>query len=198
MVKTKNLKTLDNVTFEWIEKQKMLKSDKTKLAGENAIKESAKSRSRYFQIRNVARKEIADLVKLAKTLPEDQFTQIFNLDRLKPQPYPEGKTKDEVQKKLNEILKGPGPVDDLAELVFALLRDPLFAKADPDVNRAEIAKLFIETGFNYLSKKSYNVTLSHERTIKEAIDLANYLAESFKDEDERRYSRPMDGKRGYG
>jgi hypothetical protein len=45
-----------------------------------------------------------------------------------------------------------------------------------DLNRAEIARLFITEGFSYLQGTSVlNITLAHDRTITEAIDLANYL-----------------------
>jgi hypothetical protein len=59
---------------------------------------------------------------------------------------------------------------------------------------AEVAKMFIETGFAYLSKKDYLMTLSHEQTRAAAVDLANYLAESFKAKSE--YRRPP-GTHGY-
>ena len=45
---------------------------------------------------------------------------------------------------------------------------------------ADIANLFIQTGFRYLhTAKMHDITLSHERTINEALDLANYLVQSF-------------------
>ncbi|MCS4537354.1 MAG: hypothetical protein HYY67_00655 [Thaumarchaeota archaeon] len=61
----------------------------------------------------------------------------------------------------------------------------------PDPNRARIAQMLIEQGFGYLGLAVRNkITLSHGRTIQEAIDLANFLAESAKPESERRYSQP--------
>jgi len=45
-----------------------------------------------------------------------------------------------------------------------------------DLNRAEIARLFIDAGFSYLKATSImDITLAHDRTITEALDLANYL-----------------------
>jgi len=209
MAKSKNPKTLDNETFEWMKHQKVLKDVNSKPGRPVGPRTAAKRRQRYFHIRNVARKEIADLVKLARTLPERQFKQIFNVDRLLPQPYPEIKdlmdkslseieyTK-KVQEKLGEIQERTKPVDDFAELVFALLRYPVPTKSDPDANRAEIARLFIKLGFEYLNNMAPDLmTVSHEQTRAAAIDLANYLAESFKPKSERRYSRPYQGTYGY-
>ena len=201
-MKSKNLKTLDNSTFEWIKEQKVLKdinSESGRGRPEGVLvkeikkrKETDARRQRYFHIRNVARKEIDDLVKLVKTLPEKQFDQIFNIDRIKPQPYPiTEKDKKELQEKNR-------PVDDLPELVFSLLRYPTFGKDKPSINRAEIAQLFIRYGFEYLCEMAPDLmTLSHEQTRAAAVDLADFLAESFKNKEERRYSRPPISS-GYG
>jgi len=46
----------------------------------------------------------------------------------------------------------------------------------PDRNRGEIADMLIQLGFQYLKNTmSEDITLSHQRTIKEAVDLSNYL-----------------------
>lgn len=192
MAKTKSLKTLDNETFEWIEKQKTVDVYN--------YKEAARRRQRYFHIRNVARKEIADLVKLAKTLPEDQFKQIFNIDRILPHPNPdpefkEGETDKEYAERVKraraELEERTKPCDDFAELVYVLLRYPVFAEAEPDMNRAEIAREFIERGFEYLSEKAPDLmTISHQQAKDAAVDLANFLTESLKPKAERRYFRP--------
>ena len=201
-MKSKNLKTLDNSTFEWIKEQKVLKdinSESGRGRPEGALvkeikkrKEADARRQRYFHIRNVARKEIDDLVKLVKTLPEKQFEQIFNIDRIKPQPYA---VTEKEKEKLQEKTK---PADDFPELVFSLLRYPIIDKDDPNMNRAEIAQLFIQWGFEYLCSMAPDLmTLSHEQTRAAAVDLADYLAESFKPKSERQYSRPMQGTYGY-
>ena len=77
------------------------------------------------------------------------------------------------------------------ESVFrALLRHPILDKAEPDLNRAQIAQYIIEAGFDYLRRmKESHVTASHDRTINDAIDLSRYLVESFKPESDRRYRR---------
>lgn len=193
MVLTRNPKTLDNETFEWIEEQKVLKDNKSKVGRpESPLKTAAKRRQRYFRIRKVARKEIADLVKLVKKLPEKQFEQIFNIDRIKPQPYAE------TEKEKNELQEKTKSVDDLPELVFSFLRYPSFRHDKPSINRAEIARLFIEWGFEYLCEMAPDLmTLSHEQTRVAALDLANFLTESFKQKSERFYSRPPT-QSGYG
>ena len=62
----------------------------------------------------------------------------------------------------------------------------------PDVTKAEIAKLLIQESFNYLYRMNTSgIILSHQRTIDEAVDLSNYLVESLKPEEERKYSRPQ-------
>ncbi len=69
----KALKTLGESTFEWIEKTE--KAKKESMPGRPSTNVE---RQRYLHIRRVALKEIEDLTKLAKCLPEDQLQQIFN------------------------------------------------------------------------------------------------------------------------
>lgn len=72
----------------------------------------------------------------------------------------------------------------LEPIVKALLWHPILDQEPPDRNRAEIANLFIKVGFEYLrKKKGYHVTLSHGRTIEEALNLSGYLVEQFKSEE---------------
>jgi hypothetical protein len=59
------LKTLDENTFEWIEKTE--KARKESLPGRPRTNAE---RQRYFQIRVVAFKELEDLARLAECLPE--------------------------------------------------------------------------------------------------------------------------------
>lgn len=154
MAKPKRVYTLDEEMFAWIEGEETLKGP----GRPSARAEAARKRQRYLHIRNIARKEIADLTRLARTLPRNQFVQIFR----------------------SKILR---------ELTETLLWHPVVEKADPDLERARIAQLFIESGFNYLRyMKGNRVTLSHRRTIDEAVDLSVFLLESFKPDSEQSYS----------
>jgi hypothetical protein len=72
----------------------------------------------------------------------------------------------------------------LKRLVGALLRDTVFPYStqlhhkspyDLKIKRAEIADLFIRSGFDYFEFVGSDMTLSHKRTMDEAIDLSNYL-----------------------
>ena len=80
MVKPKIPKTLDEETFKWINNKRTPRvpghpPDSKK---DNAV------RQRFFYIRQVAQKEIADLTRLAEILPEDQQNQIFNDQKFYP------------------------------------------------------------------------------------------------------------------
>lgn len=79
----------------------------------------------------------------------------------------------------------------LEPILYALLysvraRDLL----NPNQNRAEIANLFIQGGFIHLKEVTRNITLSHQRTIDEAIDVSNFLTDSLKPEKNRSYNPP--------
>jgi hypothetical protein len=77
----------------------------------------------------------------------------------------------------------------LRPVVETLLWYPVVEHSAPDLNKAEVARLCIRAGFNYL-KEMKKIPLSSERTIEEAVDLSDYLVELFKPETERRYSPP--------
>ena len=81
MQKLKGLKTLGETTFKWLRDQKTLKL-RGRPPYENPMKSS--ERSRFFNIRTVAKKEISDLTKLLELLPEQQQEQIFTLKNLRP------------------------------------------------------------------------------------------------------------------
>ena len=88
--------------------------------------------------------------------------------------------------------------ESLESIARVLLWHPVVERADPDVNKAEIARLFIKWGFEYLSNMAPDLmTISHEQTRATAVDLAEFLAESFKLPSERFYSRPAT-QSGYG
>ncbi|MDH5481480.1 MAG: hypothetical protein OEY22_01175 [Candidatus Bathyarchaeota archaeon] len=73
--------------------------------------------------------------------------------------------------------------ESLKPIVNALLWHPILDEDAPDQNRAEISELFIKAGFEYLNVKSSNhITLSHKRTIDEALNLTSYLVRHFKGE----------------
>jgi len=58
------------------------------------------------------------------------------------------------------------------------IQDLLWAGAYNNKNRAEIAQLFVQEGFRYLESSSLsNLTEIHRRSIYEAIDLGQYLAQ---------------------
>lgn len=87
---------------------------------------------------------------------------------------------------LEEIINA----ESLKPLVDALLKFPY--STQPEVRKAEIARLFILAGFSYLSLSHYNnLTVSHQNTIGEATDLADYLTEQLKPKDERRYPKTI-------
>ena len=77
----------------------------------------------------------------------------------------------------------------LRPVVETLLWYPVVEHSMPDLNKAEVARLCIRAGFNYL-KEMKKIPLSSQRTIEEAVDLSDYLVELFKPETERRYSPP--------
>lgn len=186
MAKAKKEKTLDNETFKWIEEQnpkRCLKCARAKLDWEskpmritcpkngNPLKAwgdlcsdkkgrppeaDNRRRQRYFSIRNVAHKEIDDLTKLIEVLPDKQANQIFIADHLKG-------------------------------LISALLGGPM-GEHFPDraklyLERARIAQLFIEYGFDYLSSmNSSMMTDAHKDAMVAAIDLSRFLLEHFPSE----------------
>lgn len=122
-------------------------------AGTKAGTEAGRRRQRYFSIRNVAHKEIDDLTKLAKGLPDKQANQIFTADHLK--------------ELISALLRDPVglPFPDRAKLYL---------------ERARIADLFIREGFEYLtSMNSDMMDLSHKRTMEEATGLSEFLLKNF-------------------
>ena len=77
--------------------------------------------------------------------------------------------------------------ESLEPIIGAFLLGEAVISDPPDKNRAETADMLIRLGFSYLEQKiGQSLTLSHERTMKEALDLSKYLLETIKGE---RYSR---------
>jgi hypothetical protein len=74
----------------------------------------------------------------------------------------------------------------LAPMISSLLETNYHGA--PELRKAEISRLFILYGFNYLHKKYLNnLTVSHKNTIHTAVDLADYLAELLKPFEKRKY-----------
>jgi len=81
----------------------------------------------------------------------------------------------------------------LEPVIKALLSRPVWENAQPDLNRAEIARIFINIGFEYLMKmQKKHITRSHKRTIDDARDLSNYLVQFFKLEGNLYYISPLE------
>ena len=80
-------------------------------------------------------------------------------------------------------------LENLYPIIHGLVFTRNMAKIEQDLRKAKIAYVFIDKGFHYLAYASFqaSLTLSHKRTINEALDLANYLVQSFKPEKERNY-----------
>lgn len=76
----------------------------------------------------------------------------------------------------------------LEPIITALLWGTAIHDPQLSTNRAEIADMLILWGFRYFQQKtSQNITLSHERTMKEAVDLSDYLLKTLKG---AHYSKP--------
>jgi hypothetical protein len=89
MTKGPLLKTLDEKTFRWLEIRKTLRlpgrpTKQTPEEGASEQQMKARRRQKLFRIRAVALKEISDLTRLAKLLPEDQLRQVFTEEQLLP------------------------------------------------------------------------------------------------------------------
>jgi hypothetical protein len=83
--------------------------------------------------------------------------------------------------------------ESLEPIIGSLLLGVAVFNEPPDQNRAEIADMLIQQGFSYLQQKAgENITISHQRTIDEALDLSSYLLQKIKGE---RYSQPSIGLR---
>lgn len=79
-------------------------------------------------------------------------------------------------------------------LVKALLFDPILELDDPDLKKAEIAKLFINYGFSYLTKmQPKQISRATKQSIEVALDTANFLVQFFRSSDEGKYVSPIFG-----
>jgi len=74
--------------------------------------------------------------------------------------------------------------ESLAPIIEALLWHPIVDDDVPDLNRAEIAQMLIQDGFDYLSRGvrplAYDIPSIAKRTILEAVELSHYLVSDIK------------------
>ena len=78
--------------------------------------------------------------------------------------------------------------ESLEPIVNQLLLSPVVNHEEPDEVLAEIASLFISSGFGYLrGRTTRHLSLTEKRSIDEAVDLSEHLAQYFKPEAERRF-----------
>ena len=129
------------------------RSTRMKLLGKKRIwdgkGDEATRNTFWYRTRNQVRTALTDLQFFIESADKGNVNQVVTAETLKP-------------------------------IVDALLRHPILDEEVPDRKRAEIAELFIKAGFEYLSAKSANhVTLPHDRTIREALNLTMYLVRSF-------------------
>ena len=98
------------------------------------------------------------------------------------------------EKNLSQVLTR----ETIRPFLEALLIHPISLTRDPkhDSNRAEIAQMLIQMGFDYLTSKPDLMSLPHSRVVEDAIDLSKQLADSFRPEEKRGYLSPLRSKFG--
>ncbi len=106
----------------------------------------------WYDVRNGVRNALVDLELFTQTADRSQVNQVLTQKTLEP-------------------------------VVTALLRGfAVSPQTEPDPNLAEIADMLIHWGFDYWQTKAgKNITLSHSRTIEEAVDLSRYLLRTTKE-----------------
>jgi hypothetical protein len=111
----------------------------------------------WYDVRNKVRNALVDLNLFIQTADKEQVSQVITKETLEP-------------------------------VVLAVLYNFYCTDPDPDPNKAEIANMIIQRGFDYFKEKANkSITLSHERSINEAVDLSNYLCKTI---NENSSSRP--------
>lgn len=138
-----------------------LRKTRERLLGTRAL--SGRDRTKndfWYDVRNRVKNALVDLELFVETADKEQRDQVLTKHSLEP-------------------------------VINALLISQLsWSERDPNPTKAEIADMLIQWGFNYLEAMTKNsLTLSHERTMKEALDLSNYLLSSIKGTG---YSRPFE------
>ena len=113
----------------------------------------------WYDVRNRVRNALKDLELFIETADRDQVNQAI--------------TKESLEPVVTTLLWG------------IALHDP-----QPNETMAEIADMLIQWGFRHFEQKAgRSITLSHERTMKEAKDLSNYLLHTIKG---TRYFKPSE------
>lgn len=105
----------------------------------------------WFDVRNRVKNALVDLALFIETSDKDQINQVLTKESLEP-------------------------------VVYALLQYySIWFGKEPDPNRAEIADMLILLSFRFLKESAKgNITLSHERTMTEAVDLSDFLVSRIK------------------
>lgn len=128
-----------------------------RLGGKLGLSGRDRTKNQFWDdVRNRVRNALKDLELFIESADEKQVKQVLTAETLKP-------------------------------VIVSLLQkgDVRVYGKMPDANIAKIAHLFVREGFRCLSEQNKYVTKSHARTIEEAIDLSNFLVETFKPESER-------------
>jgi hypothetical protein len=114
----------------------------------------------WYDVRNNVKNALKDLELFVETADKGQRDQVLMKDSLEP-------------------------------VVRTMLQTGLtWSENEPNPTKAEIADMLIRWGFNYLEAMTKEkLTLSHERTMNEALDLSNYLLSQIKG---TRYSRQFE------
>jgi len=114
----------------------------------------------WYDVRNRVKSALVDLELFVQTADKQQKEQVLTKDSLEP--------------------------------AISALLTPHFSWSEQQPNpvKAEIADMLIKHGFSYLGEMAKkDITLSHDRTMKEALDLSNYLLQKIKGTD---YYKPME------
>ena len=81
----------------------------------------------------------------------------------------------------------------LKPVVEALLFKPIIDQSEAELKRAEIAKLFIRVGFEYLKQMQKRFLREYDvKIIDNALGEANFLVDHFRPESERRHISALD------
>lgn len=114
----------------------------------------------WYNVRNSVKGSLTDLELFVETAEKSQLDQVLTRKSLEP-------------------------------VIAALFQGfTAYSETQPDPNRADIADMLILWGFRYWKDKTGSgLTLSHERTLEEAVDLSDYLLQSVKGQP---YGRPRE------
>ena len=113
----------------------------------------------WYDVRNEAKIALKDLELFVETADREQKDQVLTRGSLEP-------------------------------IIRTMLQTNLvWSENEPNPTKAEIADMLIRWGFDYLkAMTNQSLTLSHERTMNEALDLSSYLLSQIKG---TRYGRSL-------